>query len=117
MSEKITPRFLTVTAIINDHGGEIPFWSLWLARELDPRVMAFVQEHAATHPNAPRWLAVVGSPQAQRARAVALEIVNFLVEDSAPPTESSGEEITDIVNHIESESGCPPVRERLRQCL
>jgi hypothetical protein len=114
MSDNSANRFLKVESVLSDHGGNVAFWSRWLAGEVSPAVMDWMRGQVSTHPGARRWLDVVENPHAHKARAFALEIVNYLVEDPVP---SQDDELTDLITASVTVQGGQSVRERLRHCL
>jgi hypothetical protein len=112
-------NFLTVAAVVNDHGGEDNFWSQYLTGELGAALRAWVRAQAAVDPPVKAWLAAVEGPDAQLALNRALEAVNYLVEvDADAPRPATGDdELTTLVQGSASADPSPPYRERLRECL
>jgi hypothetical protein len=119
MLPKNGASFLTLAAVVNDHGGEERFWSQYLNGELSPAVQAWVRTQAETDAGARAWLAAVDGPNAQQVFGRALEAVNYLVDVEAEPAErpAGDDELTKLVQDSTSEVGLPAYRERVRECL
>src|SRR5262245_37238465 len=115
MSEKNLPRFLDVKAVVADHGGEINFWSMWLAGELSPAVVAWFRDQAPHDPLVRRWLAVVESPQPRLARPTACAPVTNPPPADPPPW--SDDDLTAMLTDNVLGQDDPDHRDRLRHCL